>query len=411
MKRVTPESAARLVAIYAARAGLTGRRAPAVDWTFTVEVVPGLSHPGPNGKPVPAWAVVHPKVNPGKGPYPGGKAHVQVRDIDATPIPNFDGDPLFELRVTLAHEALHAVVAEAVAAEGGALTVPAEEQIVEAAAQAIVRSEGTSDARVMARAVRAVPSALRARIAASAGQRARGAGMDPKMVQEALDALIEEGAGEGKCAGILKSILASLAAKGAGGDGAAPPVEPDGDEVAPVEAREEPMDDPNKPKPGDPPAARPVARVDAGRARQQAEDAAITEFRRTVAKDDLIVHVRARLADHPGLAAVEKRIAAAPDFITAKAAADLAIEMVGAGPARARSDVRPAGAKPPESGEKKPKYVAADLIKEGIHPKMAEDIAAEPDDKVADLAAAAARARITQSGSPWPTASKNGSAS
>ena len=114
-----------------------------------------------------------PKVNPGKGPYPGGSARVQVRDIDATPIPGFDGDPMFELRVTIAHEMQHCVYAEAVAAHGEG-TVAAEEQIVEAAAQAIVRSEGTTDARVMARVAREFPARLRARIAASAGQRARG---------------------------------------------------------------------------------------------------------------------------------------------------------------------------------------------------------------------------------------------
>lgn len=351
--RLTPESVAALVAVYAARWGLTGRAAPAVDWAFTVEVVPGLRDPRSGGD---AWALVVPKVNPGSGDFPGGSAHVRVRDIDATPIPGFDGDPMREIRVTIAHEEGHCVVAEAVAKTGGALTIPAEEQIVEAAAQALVRSEGTPDARVMARAVReALPSALRARVAkitAGAGLRARGAGMDPKLVTQALDALIEEGGGDGKCAAILKQLIAQEAgaapADGAPSSDAMPPVD-GAAKVAPAPApgaadggASVPMDGARRGKApdGGPPMEKDMARARAFVSELEAMAAAA----RPAAKEALVVGLRARLgaAFTP---ASEKRIMAAGDYGAAKLIAEIIEETVAgaAGPVRARSGVDHAG--------------------------------------------------------------------
>lgn len=251
--------------------------------------------------------------------------------------------------------------------------------------------------------------------------RARGGTMDPSMVQKALDALIAEGQENSECAQILKGIIAAMAAAGANAGGAAPPVEmgeppTDDDLNAPPPAREEGAGmDPKQP--GGPPAARPMARDDktedenARRARLRREDDAITAFRREAAKDDLITHVRARLPGHAGLSAVEKRINAAPDFLTAKQIADIAIEMGGSGPARARgAETRP-GVTPPPPNEAKPKYEEAKLIAEGINPILAKQIAAETDPRVADMTLGAARARIAANGSPWPTAQKNGGAS
>jgi hypothetical protein len=352
------------VAIYAARAGLTGRTAPAVDWAFTVEVVPGLSHPGEDGQPAAAWAVVDPQVAAGGGPFPGGTAHVQVRDIDATPVPGFDGDPLFEIRVTLAHETLHCVVAEALAATGGGtLTVPAEEQIVEAAAQAIVRSEGTADARVMARAIRALPSTLRARVAASAGQRARkGVGMDGAQVLAAI-------AGQDEAAAL--KILNDWAAEqlAAAGHPAAPG-EPDGDEAAKLATASGP------PQPGDPamPAA-PQAKMavpppgeDGAAGRKAARLVADLERMHgaalPTAKAGLIAGARARLAITP---AIERRILAASTFEDAEAILAI-VEEAGGVQQRARSGVTPASS--PDTFEGSAKTEPEEkLLGEGFDPQ------------------------------------------
>jgi hypothetical protein len=349
-QRVTTERLAALVSTFAARWGLTGRAAPAVDWTFTVQVVPGLKDPRSGGD---AWALVVPKVNHSENDFPGGSAHVRVRDIDATPIPGFDGDPMREIRVTVAHELGHAVVAEALAKTGGQLTIPAEEQIVEAAAQALVRSEGTPDARVMARAVReAVPSALRARIAARAPL-ARGGEMDPKMIMEALEALI--GGDAEKCQEILKGLIAQAAGAGAGpasdarpdgGGDAAPP----GDgapaaKVAPAPAPggadgglSTPQDDARRAKGAE--MDKDMAR--ARSARDELE--AMATAARPAAKEALVVGLRARLgaALKP---ASEARIMAAPTFQRAQEVAQTIEETLAdvAVPTRARSGIETAG--------------------------------------------------------------------
>lgn len=407
------------MAIYAQRWGLTGRAAPAVDWTFTIEVVPGLSHSGADGQPAPAWAVVLPQVNAVTDAevLPGGSAHVQLRDIDATPIPGFDGDPMLEIRVTAAHEMGHAVVAEALAMAGGKLTVPAEEHIVEAAAQALVRSEGTADARLMARAVReAVPSALRARISARAPL-ARGATMDPETIQKMIDALK---AGDGESA--LKMCEEALV-KAASGGAAPPPSDPapkmagDGSAATPADGAPAakaapPVGDPKDPAP--PTAGRPAARkgdvvdLDTARARKQALDIAADLERMhgaalPNAKAALVTGARARLGADAISPATEKRIMAAPTFERAQEILAIVEETPVA--TRARSGVEHGSGEP---GVGAPKSIpAADLAKEGFaQPWIAEYQRTAAKDPLAAAALleggreglAARRARTVQNG-------------
>lgn len=319
------------------------------DWSFSVDVVPGLKHQGAD-----AWAVVLPDAST-------KTAQVSVRDIDATPIPNFDGDPMLEIRVTISHELFHCLVAEAIAA---GMSVAAEEKLVEAAAQAVVRSETTGDARVMARSVSALPSAVRARIAASAGRRARGGHMDPEMVKKLLDAIEANDLEAIKECG--KQLLAEAAS---GGGAAAPPSDPAGGEAGKVA--------PPAPEGGEtPPAGKPEAPIGARaaaraadpeilRARKTAQDAADDMARMhaqalPAAKSALITGARARLGADAISPATEKRIMAAPTF--ARAEEILAIVEETPTAVRARSGAEIQGANPED-----PKTVpAAELAKEGF---------------------------------------------
>lgn len=345
--RITVERIAALCSHYARMLRLAG-------WRFLCTVVPGLQHQGDD-----AWAVVDPDPRT-------RTARVQVRDIDETPIPGFDGDPLLEIRVTVAHELLHCVVAEAIAEAGGALSVPAEERIVETAAQAMVRSEGL-DARVMARAVCALPSALRARVAASAGQRARGGTMlNMETLKGALDALK---AGDGaKALEILEGIFLAYAT-GEGPDAApseraeagyaAKPTDPG------MEQTEPPMQARSAARKGE-----AIVDQETARARKEAqayrdETKAIADDERALAKDRIVDRLRARLVGHTGLPAIEKRVLAAPDYQTAKTIADIALEMGSAATEqRARSGVEHGSAAPDLAGQ--PAVSAADLAKEGF---------------------------------------------
>lgn len=305
-------------------------------WTFSISVVPGLTHKG-----APAWAVVDPRPDPSGH---GGTARVLVRDIDATPVPGFDGDAMLELRVTIAHELFHCVVAEALAG-ATELTIPAEERIVETAAQAMVRCEGL-DARVMARAVRALPSALRARVAARAPARARGE-MAMAMNIDTVKALLEaiEGKDAEKMAEVCKQLIAEAAS---GGEAGPPHAEPDGDE--PVAKVEPPPAPP--PGGGDGTMAQPEARrakeqieMDQERARARAlnsELEAIVKAARPAAKEGIVLRLRARLGS-ACTPALEADIMAAADFNAANAIASFAEKhLAGAGGGdgqRARSGV------------------------------------------------------------------------
>lgn len=203
---ITIEKAKQLVAHYKRVQGLQ-------DWSFTVEIVPGLQFEGRD-----AWAVVAPNVRT-------KHAHVQVRDIGKTPIPGFDGDPMLEIRITLSHELWHCWTAPIFGGTSNAAAIAYEEKLVEAAAQAVVLSEGTNDARVMARSVQAIPVHIRARLgtfsALATRQRITGRkqNVDPKMIEEII-AAIKEGNGEAAIE-LLTKLLASAAGGMTGGDGAA----------------------------------------------------------------------------------------------------------------------------------------------------------------------------------------------
>lgn len=145
-----------------------------LSWcTFTTTLVPGLSHDGKD-----AWATVEPIDGRRPTDY-----MVKVRDIAKTPVPGFTGDPWTELKVTISHELWHPWVNRLLAAP----TVENEEALVEAAAQAVVRSGGP-DARIMARSIQAIPAAVRARAVTVSARsvRARGGSMDAKAVLAAI---------------------------------------------------------------------------------------------------------------------------------------------------------------------------------------------------------------------------------
>jgi hypothetical protein len=199
-------TAQKIVAHYQRVQGLT-------DWSFAVSIVPGLKFDGGD-----AWAVVAPNV---------AKKHadVQIRDTDKTPIPGFDGDPVLELKLTVSHELWHCWTAPIFGGTDNEVAIAYEEKFVEAAARAVVLSEGTNDARIMARSVQAIPVRIRARAANSSAlaTRQRIAGrkqsMDPKMIEEII-AAIKEGNGEAAIE-LLTKLLASAAGGVVGGDGAA----------------------------------------------------------------------------------------------------------------------------------------------------------------------------------------------
>jgi len=336
------------------------------------------------------------------------------------------------LSETLHHEIGHAWASPLVKLiPDSAAAVLVEEQLVERLGKYLASLPAAARAaarRAIARTIEtALPVAARARISARAGTRARGATMDPKLVQEALDALIEEGGGDSKCAQILKGLIASAASNGA----PPPATEPDGDE-APVAAKtaEGPPPTGGAPAAGGPPpmddsarkARKGAEQVETkDRAREREEDDAITAFRRGVAKDDLISHVRARLAGHDGLPAIERRILAAPTFQEAKIAADIALEM-GGGVQRARA-VGPDG-KPVERRDAPAgggasgacPFTAAQLEQEGLPPALAAEAVGQwsipgVGPKMAQDTVDRARARLHGHASPFmPREKANGAA-
>lgn len=143
----------------------------------------------------------------------------------ATPWP--DGEDLGE---TLHHEIGHAWLSPMTQQlVDSPSTMMLEEQLVETLGVYLASLTGRARAaarRALSSVVDAyAPATLRARISAAAITRARSGGtMDPKMIMEALEALI--GGDAEKCQEILKGLIASAA-----GGGALPPAgEPDGDE-------------------------------------------------------------------------------------------------------------------------------------------------------------------------------------
>lgn len=114
----------------------------------------------------------------------------------------------------------------------------------------------------------------------------------------------------------------------------------------------------------------PIVDPETARARKEAqayrdETKAIADDERALAKDRIVDRLRARLAGHTGLPAIERRVLAAPDYQTAKTIADIALEMSGGSTEqRARSGVEHGSAAPELAGQ--PAVSAADLAKEGF---------------------------------------------
>lgn len=160
-----------------------------------------------------------------------------------------DGESLGE---TLHHELGHAWIAPLTAQiPQTEASVLLEEQLVETLGvylATLAPAQATAARRALGRVVDRYAPALRARMSARAPL-ARGGTMDPKMIMEALDALI--GGDAEKCQEILKGLIASAA-----GGGAVPAptmAEPDGDEAAMKPATEgAPMADKQPPEAGAP---------------------------------------------------------------------------------------------------------------------------------------------------------------
>jgi hypothetical protein len=211
-------TAQKIVAHYQCVQGLT-------DWSFAVSIVPGLKFEGGD-----AWAVVAPNV---------AKKHadVQIRDTDKTPIPGFDGDPVLELKLTVSHELWHCWTAPIFGGTDNEVAIAYEEKFVEAAARAVVLSEGNADSRVMARSVKDLPARVRARMAVVsivATRRSRGTGkMDYAMFIAALEAALEAEDCKTSISSLLEKVKAMQVDGGAARDDVtAKPNEKDADALA-----------------------------------------------------------------------------------------------------------------------------------------------------------------------------------
>lgn len=271
-------------------------------YTYTVEIVPGLANDAGD-----VWAMVDTDTA-------AKIARIMVRDLDKTPI-NAD-DPMLQLRITLAHEMGHIGVAE-YESKG---TVDAEERLVERWARALVAAQ---DEPVMVRAwARArVSSTVRARVAnVAARMRADGGKMDPlDIVLAAAEAAMKAADPAAAIGDLISQIRSLMAGKAAG---------------PPTTEMEPAMRDPAVAGPPDPMErkAREAAMEDEKKIRSRMREAAeeidaIAKAARTTAKADLVTRARSALADHSGLAAVEKRIIAAPTYQEAAAVLELAMEM------------------------------------------------------------------------------------
>ncbi len=249
-------------------------------------------------------------------------AHVDV--VDPWP----EGESLAE---TLWHELTHALLSPLTAlipASDGAIMV--EEQAVERLGVLLSKLAPMARAAVLRGVDTYGGAPLRARISALA-PRARGGTMDPKLITEALDALIAGDAA--KCAEMLKGIIAGAA-------GAAPAAtEPDGDEAAKLAGKEPvPPAPPGAPAAAPPPAAKMPGADDAAARKARLYLVDIERMHAgalPAAKATLVTSARARLALTP---ATEKRIMAAPTFAEAEAILAI-VEEAGGGAQRARSGV------------------------------------------------------------------------
>jgi hypothetical protein len=352
---------------------------------------------------VPGWVVTSETVPPERMPMEGALAvciptptrsvaHVVVVD----PWPT--GESLAE---TIAHELTHACLSPLTALlEPSAAAVMLEEQAVENIGKALAQAT-PGLARAMARAVERYAPRLRARVSAFAsGRRARGGRMDPiDLILAAVEAAANSDDPKAALADLLTKVRSIK-------DGTPPPGEPSpaADEAPPL------MDGRGGPPPADgaPAARRPRSETaDARRARLAAEEIeTIAKDQRVAAKETLVATLRARLPGANGLAAIERRILAAPTYQAAKDIADIAIDM-GGGPQRART-IDPATGQPveiqptPAPGGTSP-HTIEDLVKEGLPRALATEIVEElktnPPLGQHSLRAARGRLRINQN--PW----------
>lgn len=378
---ITIERAKQLVAHYQGMQGLD-------DWEFDVSIVPGLKFNGGD-----AWAVVEPNVKT-------KRASVQIRDTDKTPIPGFDGDPVIELKLTISHELWHCWTAPIFGNTTSEAAIAYEEKLVEAAARAVVMSEGTNDARVMARSVQAVPLHIRARIAtiSALATRQRIAGrkhvMNPKMIEQII-AAIKDGNGEAAIE-LLTQLLAN-AAGSMGGDGAA-------------SSREGAPDVPEKPKDGEVPMVARYGETPEMAKARKAIDASVASADRS-ARVSAQIATRARIKElRADGVAIDEASASALEKL---GDIDAVEERIGwmlkgreTGTQRARS-----GVLPDESKDKTAGVSAEALTKEGFDSSfvgMYQTMHAQNKESADEMLEAARRARVAPP-VPW-TVSKNGSA-
>jgi hypothetical protein len=316
--------------------------------------------------------------------------------------------PNEDLAETLWHELTHALMSDLVQLipdRDTAAGVLVEEKVVERLGKLLAKIP-IAARRAIRSAVEGLtlPAPLRARISAATQSMAprmsaRGGTMDPKLIMEALDALIAGDAA--KCQEILKGIIASMAGAEATETAEAQPGmatlgtgENMATNAAPVVAPEE--------------QARSAARQTAAdtetlRARKEAQEAAtelklIADDQRTSAKETLIVGLRARLGAKLTPAA-EKRILAAPTYQQAKELAAFAEELGGGSTQRARSGVQIE----PAPGNTVGALQVGDLLKAGLPEALANEIAelSKTDPELAAHSFSRARARLQTAPNPW----------
>lgn len=305
-----------------------------------------------------------------------------------------------DLAETIAHEMTHGMISPLTALLGNnPHAIMTEERIVERLGK-VLATVPVGQARAMARAVQRYAPQLRARLKISSlATRARDGGknmMDAGMVKAALDA-IESGDSD-KCKELLKALIAAEVTEGEAMEGA-------GEEMAQM-AEGAPAPEAGGAPPMD---ARMVARMK----RTSDELELIAKDARASGKKLLIDGLRARLGEHTGLPAIEKRINAATDYRAAKMIADIAADLAPAdGAQRARSGLTVKGAPADASGMGiEPPHSIADLVKEGLPAQFAQEFHAtfkvNPDQAMAELNGA--RARLAQRVNPWaPTTGANG---
>lgn len=229
--------------------------------------------------------------------------------------------------------------------------------------------------------------------------------MDMAMIKAALDA-IESGDGE-KCKELLKGMIAAEVVEG---EALEANVLGGGDEMAKLGSDMPPGNgvDAAAAPPPEGMEGRMYARLRA----QMSEIESIAADARKNGKANLINNLRARLSDHSGLPAIEKRILAAATYPEAKAIAEIAIEMGGPVDAqRARSGAHITAAPSSASGGGEAPETIEALTSEGIPLALARDYVAtyKIDAGSAKALLSGARARLGKTPNPWAGSAAKGS--